>query len=80
MALAERANLDLDQVARAIGSSQAASPQVVRNSRRMADGDHQREIVFSGRLRQKDTLYGVRLDYGGNVLDPAPCKISSATS
>jgi 3-hydroxyisobutyrate dehydrogenase len=50
MALAARAGLDLDQVARAISSGQAASPQVVRNSRRMADGDHQRDIVFSGRL------------------------------
>jgi 3-hydroxyisobutyrate dehydrogenase len=61
MALAERAGLDLDQVARAIASGQAASPQVVRNSRRMADGDHARDIVFSGRLRRKDADYGVRL-------------------
>lgn len=61
IALAERAGLDLDQVARAIASGQAASPQVVRNSRRMADGDHARDIVFSGRLRRKDATYGVRL-------------------
>jgi 3-hydroxyisobutyrate dehydrogenase len=61
MALAERAGLDLDLVARAIASGQAASPQVVRNSRRMADGDHDRDIVFSGRLRHKDADYGVRL-------------------
>jgi 3-hydroxyisobutyrate dehydrogenase len=61
LALAERAGLDLDQVARAIAAGQAASPQVVRNSRRMADGDHDRDIVFSGRLRHKDVLYGVRL-------------------
>lgn len=61
MALAERAGLDLDQVARAIAAGQAASPQVVRNSRRMADGDHDRDIVFSGRLRHKDADYGVRL-------------------
>jgi 3-hydroxyisobutyrate dehydrogenase len=60
MALAERAGLDLQQVARAIASGQAASPQVVRNSRRMADGDHD-DVVFSGRLRRKDTDYGVRL-------------------
>jgi 3-hydroxyisobutyrate dehydrogenase len=32
LALAERAGLDLDQVAHAIASGQAASPQVVRNS------------------------------------------------
>jgi 3-hydroxyisobutyrate dehydrogenase len=61
MALAERAGLDLDQVAHAIATGQAASPQVVRNSRRMADGDHADNIVFSGRLRHKDAVYGVRL-------------------
>lgn len=61
MALAERAGLDLDLVAAAIASGQAASPQVVRNSRRMADDDHERDIVFSGRLRHKDADYGVRL-------------------
>jgi 3-hydroxyisobutyrate dehydrogenase len=61
MALAERAGLDLDQVARAIASGQAASPQVVRTTRRIADGDHDQNVVFSGRLRRKDTDYGVRL-------------------
>jgi 3-hydroxyisobutyrate dehydrogenase len=61
MALAERAGLDLDKVARAIASGQAASPQVVRNSRRMADGDHEHDVVFSGRLRHKDADYGIRL-------------------
>jgi 3-hydroxyisobutyrate dehydrogenase len=61
MAIAERAGLDLDLVARAIASGQAASPQVVRNSRRMAAGDHARDIVFSGRLRHKDATYGVQL-------------------
>jgi 3-hydroxyisobutyrate dehydrogenase len=61
MALAERAGLDLDQVARAVAAGQAASPQVVRNSRRMADGDHDQDIVFSGRLRHKDAAYAVRL-------------------
>jgi 3-hydroxyisobutyrate dehydrogenase len=61
MALAECAGLDLDQVARAIAAGQAASPQVVRNSRRMADDDHETDVVFSGRLRRKDADYGVRL-------------------
>jgi 3-hydroxyisobutyrate dehydrogenase len=61
MALAERAGLDLDQVADAIAAGQAASPQVVRNSRRMADGDHAHNIVFSGRLRRKDADYGMQL-------------------
>lgn len=61
LALAERAGLDLEQVAQAISSGQAASPQVVRNSRRMVAGDHDRDIVFSARLRRKDAGYGVRL-------------------
>ncbi|HEX6141577.1 MAG TPA: NAD(P)-dependent oxidoreductase [Geminicoccaceae bacterium] len=61
MAIAERAGLDLDLVARAIASGQAASPQVVRNARRMADDHHDRDISFTGRLRLKDAEYGVRL-------------------
>jgi 3-hydroxyisobutyrate dehydrogenase len=61
LAIAERAGLDLDQVGRAIASGQAASPQVVRNTRRMVAGDHDRDIVFAGRLRRKDAAYGVRL-------------------
>ncbi|MCB0911821.1 MAG: NAD(P)-dependent oxidoreductase [Propionibacteriaceae bacterium] len=59
LALAERAGLDLAQVADAIASGQAASPQVVRNSRRMAAADHD-EVVFSGRLRRKDAAYAMR--------------------
>lgn len=61
IALAERAGLDLDQVARAIASGQAASPQVVRNALRMVSDDHDREVTFSGALRRKDAAYGVAL-------------------
>jgi 3-hydroxyisobutyrate dehydrogenase len=61
MALAERAGLDLHQVADALSTGQAASPQVVRNSRRMADGDHDQDVVFSGLLRRKDTAYALQL-------------------
>jgi 3-hydroxyisobutyrate dehydrogenase len=61
LALAERAGLDLEQVVRALSSGQAASPQVVRNSRRMAAGDHADDVVFSGALRHKDTGYAVQL-------------------
>jgi 3-hydroxyisobutyrate dehydrogenase len=61
LALAERAGLDLGQVARALATGQAASPQVVRNVRRIAAADHDRDVVFSGRLRRKDAWYGVRL-------------------
>jgi 3-hydroxyisobutyrate dehydrogenase len=27
----------------------------------MADGDHEHDVVFSGRLRHKDADYGIRL-------------------
>jgi 3-hydroxyisobutyrate dehydrogenase len=59
--MAERAGLDLGQVVDALANGQAASPQVVRNSRRMLRGDHDRDIVFSGSLRLKDARYGVDL-------------------
>lgn len=61
LALAERAGLDLGQVVGVLATGQAASPQVVRNSRRMVAGDHEVDVVFSGRLRRKDAAYGVAL-------------------
>lgn len=61
MAFAERAGLDLRVVADAIASGQAASPQVVRNTRRMVDADHDRNITFTPRLRLKDVDYALRL-------------------
>jgi len=60
LALAERAGLDAGVVADAVATSQAASPQVVRNIRRMVADDHDRNIVFSGALRLKDVEYAVR--------------------
>lgn len=61
LVIAEQAGLDLDQVRQAIEIGQAASPQVVRNVARMTADQHERDIVFSGRLRLKDTSYGVQL-------------------
>ena len=61
MALAERAGLDLRVVADAIATGQAASPQVIRNTRRMVDADHDRNIAFTPRLRFKDVDYALRL-------------------
>jgi len=58
---AERAGLDLEQVVDALAKGQAASPQVVRNSRRMLAPHHDRDVLFTGVLRLKDTRYGVRL-------------------
>ncbi|HTV78180.1 MAG TPA: NAD(P)-dependent oxidoreductase [Steroidobacteraceae bacterium] len=68
IAIAERAGLDLRQVTQAIASGQAASPQVVRNSRRMLAGDyrtlrprvcgtagHRQSLWSTGRARLHDT-------------------------
>jgi 3-hydroxyisobutyrate dehydrogenase len=60
VAMAERARLDLALVANAISSSQAASPQVVRNVRRMIADDHSKDIVFSSALRYKDVQYAMQ--------------------
>jgi 3-hydroxyisobutyrate dehydrogenase len=61
MAIAERAGLDLNIVAETISIGQAASPQVSRNTRRMADDDHKRNVVFTPVLRLKDVQYGLQL-------------------
>jgi 3-hydroxyisobutyrate dehydrogenase len=61
MALAERAGLDLQVVADAIATGQAASPQVIRNTRRMVEGDRNLNITFTPRLRLKDVDYALRL-------------------
>ncbi|MEO8061286.1 MAG: NAD(P)-dependent oxidoreductase [Pseudomonadota bacterium] len=61
LALAQGAGLDLKQVADAIGSGQAASPQVVRNVRRFVAGDHATNVNFTPALRLKDIEYALRL-------------------
>jgi 3-hydroxyisobutyrate dehydrogenase len=61
MALAERAGLNLATVANAIATGQAASPQVVRNARRIVDDDHDRDVVFTPVLRLKDVSYALDL-------------------
>jgi 3-hydroxyisobutyrate dehydrogenase len=66
LAIAQEAGLDLEQVADAVATSQAASPQVVRNTRRMVAATHD-DVVFSGQLRRKDTAYGVALAEGLGV-------------
>lgn len=64
MALAEKAGLDLETVASAIGTGQAASPQVVRNARRIVDDDHDVNVLFTPILRLKDTRYALELAAG----------------
>ena len=59
--IAEKAGLDMAQVADVLETSMAASPQVVRNVRQMMAAAHDRDIVFSARWRAKDTAYGVAL-------------------
>lgn len=61
MALAERAGLDRELVAEAVALGQAASPQVVRNCRRMVDGRHEQNVMFTPQLRLKDVDYGLLL-------------------
>jgi 3-hydroxyisobutyrate dehydrogenase len=61
LALAERTGLDLNAVADAVATSQAASPQVVRNTQRMVEGDFERDVTFTPALRLKDVDYALRL-------------------
>ncbi len=60
-ALAERAGLNMPTVVEAIATGQAASPQVVRNARRMLAGDPEHDVVFSAALRLKDVEYALRM-------------------
>ena len=61
MLIAEKAGLDPMTVAGAIGLGAASSPQVIRTTLRMAEGGHDKNITFSGKLRMKDILYALRL-------------------
>ena len=70
LALAERAGLDPKLVVAAIATSQAASPQVVRNTQRMIEGDFSRDIVFTPVLRLKDIDYALRLAESLGVATP----------
>ena len=47
MAIAERIGLDLGTVAETLATGQAASPQVIRNTRRIAESQHDHDIVFT---------------------------------
>ena len=58
--VAEKAGLDPDKVARALGSGGAGSPQVARISRLMVEAEHDKNVLFSSLWRLKDTRYGVK--------------------
>jgi 3-hydroxyisobutyrate dehydrogenase len=70
LAIAERAGLDIAAVADAISASQAASPQVVRNTLRMVAEDHGQNVVFSSALRLKDVAYGVQFARASGIASP----------
>jgi 3-hydroxyisobutyrate dehydrogenase len=61
LALAERLGLDREVVIAAVENSAAASPQVVRYVRRMAERTLSDHPAFTLRLRHKDAGYGVSL-------------------
>jgi 3-hydroxyisobutyrate dehydrogenase len=61
MALGERAGLDPKLMAEALASGQAASPQVVRNTRRIAERNHEDPVIFTPQLRLKDVEYALSL-------------------
>lgn len=70
LALAEKAGLDLKTVGEAIASGQAASPQVVRNARRIIDNDHEQNVVFTPLLRLKDVAYALRFAHRLGMASP----------
>ncbi len=59
--LAEKAGLDLNLVAKTLGTGAAGSPQVARNSKLMVEAEHDNNVLFNAALRLKDTQYGVKL-------------------
>ena len=60
LAIAEQAGLDMKLVLQAVETGVAASPQVIRHSRRMVARDFS-GATFTAALRQKDAAYAVAL-------------------
>src|SRR4051794_19628126 len=69
LAIAEQAGLDMKLVLEAVETGVAASPQVIRHSRRMAARDFS-GANFTAALRHKDAAYAVEL--AESVLSGAP--------
>jgi 3-hydroxyisobutyrate dehydrogenase-like beta-hydroxyacid dehydrogenase len=63
LAIAERAGLDMKLVLEAVETGVAASPQVIRHSRRMAARNFS-GATFTAALRHKDAAYAVALAEG----------------
>lgn len=68
--LAERLGLDRETVIAAIENSAAASPQVIRHTRKMAERNFSADPPFTLALRHKDALYGLAL--AESVKSPVP--------
>jgi 3-hydroxyisobutyrate dehydrogenase-like beta-hydroxyacid dehydrogenase len=60
LAIAEQAGLNMKQIVEAIETGVAASPQVIRHSRRMAARNFA-DATFTTALRHKDAAYAVQL-------------------
>ncbi|MBR0750800.1 NAD(P)-dependent oxidoreductase [Bradyrhizobium jicamae] len=69
LAMAEQAGLDMKLVLEAVETGVAASPQVIRHSKRMAARDFA-GATFTSSLRHKDAAYAVRL--AESLLSAAP--------
>ena len=69
LAIAEQAGLDMNLVLEAVQTGVAASPQVIRHSRRMAERNFAGS-TFTAALRHKDAAYAVKL--AGSLLASAP--------
>jgi 3-hydroxyisobutyrate dehydrogenase len=61
ISMAERLGLDKEQVVKAIETSVAASPQIIKNARPMAHRLFEADPHFSVGLRKKDTLYAIEM-------------------
>jgi 3-hydroxyisobutyrate dehydrogenase len=75
LAIAEQAGLDMKLVLEAVETGVAASPQVIRHSRRMAERNFA-GATFTAALRHKDAAYAVAL---AESLLAAPPIVSRAT-
>jgi 3-hydroxyisobutyrate dehydrogenase-like beta-hydroxyacid dehydrogenase len=69
LAIAEQAGLDMKLVLEAVETGVAASPQVIRHSKRMAARSFE-GATFTSALRHKDAAYAVRL--AESLLSGAP--------
>jgi 3-hydroxyisobutyrate dehydrogenase len=76
LALAERLGLDRETVISAIENSAAASPQVIRHTRTMAERNFSDHPSFTLALRYKDALYGLAL--ADSVKSPVPLGTQAA--